>query len=77
MKDITKKYANEAATIVWKPAKCIHSGICFSGLPAVFDPRRKPWIVADNATTHEIISQINKCPSGALSYSMISEKPKS
>lgn len=68
MKDITKKYSNGEITIVWKPAKCIHSGNCFRGLGEVFDPRRKPWIVPGNATTGQIINQVGKCPSGALSF---------
>lgn len=74
MKDITKKYTNNELTIVWKPSQCIHSGICFKGLPAVFDPRRRPWVVAENGTTAQITAQINKCPSGALSYYMNAEE---
>ena len=70
MKDITKKYTNGEVTIIWQPAKCLHSGNCFRGLPSVFDPRKRPWITADKATTNEIIMQVNKCPSGALSFSM-------
>jgi uncharacterized Fe-S cluster protein YjdI len=67
-KDITKKYSNEDITIVWKPKVCIHSAICFKGLPKAFNPKQKPWVTMENATTEEIISQIDKCPSGALSY---------
>ena len=70
MKDITKKYTNGEVTIFWKSSLCIHSGNCFRGLPNVFDPRKRPWITADKATTKEIIKQVNKCPSGALSFSM-------
>jgi len=68
MKDITKKYSNGEVTIVWQPSMCIHSAICFKGLPSVFDPRRRPWIEADKASSSEIIEQVKKCPSGALSY---------
>jgi len=70
MKDITRKYTNGDVTIVWKPAMCIHSAICFKGLSNVFDPRKKPWITPEGATTEQIIDQIKKCPSGALSYVM-------
>ncbi len=73
MKDITKKYTNGEVTIVWKPNQCIHSGICFRGLGQVFDPRRKPWITPEQATTQQIVEQIKKCPSGALSYYMNNE----
>jgi uncharacterized Fe-S cluster protein YjdI len=70
-KDITKKYTNGEITIIWKPASCIHSKICWSaatGLPQVFDPRIKPWIKMENAPTDKIIEHVSKCPSGALSF---------
>jgi uncharacterized Fe-S cluster protein YjdI len=68
MKDITKKYTNGEVTIVWKPAMCIHSAICFNGLGDVFHPQELPWITPEKSTTDKIINQIKKCPSGALSY---------
>ena len=40
----------------------------------VYHPKEKPWITAENATTEELIAQIKKCPSGALSYRMNNEK---
>jgi uncharacterized Fe-S cluster protein YjdI len=64
----THQYDNGEITIIWKPNLCIHSGKCFMGLPQVFDPRRRPWIEIDKATTAQIVEQIKKCPSGALSY---------
>lgn len=63
----THHYNNGEITIIWKPDVCIHSGICFKGLPGVFDPRRKPWIDMNQADSHKIIDQVKKCPSGALS----------
>lgn len=44
MKNITKTYTVEDLTVKWEPHKCIHSAICFHGLPMVFDPRKRPWI---------------------------------
>ena len=63
-----KTYKTDDLTITWEPDKCIHSAICFKGMPEVFDPRRKPWIVPENNSTDNIVSQIKKCPSGAISY---------
>lgn len=63
----THKYSNGEVTILWQPDKCSHSAICFKGLPAVFDPRKKPWIEPSEASTDAIIEQVKKCPSGALS----------
>jgi uncharacterized Fe-S cluster protein YjdI len=74
MKDITKHYTNGEVTIVWKPAICQHSGNCVRGLPMVFNWARRPWIVAENATTEELVNQVKKCPSGALSFFMNDEK---
>lgn len=68
MKDITKKYTNGEVTIVWKPDLCIHSGNCFRGLGEVFDPKKRPWVTPEGSETEKIISQVKKCPSGALSY---------
>ncbi|MEQ8361226.1 MAG: (4Fe-4S)-binding protein [Cyclobacteriaceae bacterium] len=68
MKDITKKYSNGEVTVVWKPSMCIHSRNCFNGLSKVFDPSNKPWVNIEGAGTKEIVDQIKKCPSGALSY---------
>jgi len=64
----TLHYKNEDITIIWKPETCIHSTLCWKGLQEVFDPKRRPWIIADAAGSEKIKDQINKCPSGALSY---------
>ncbi len=68
MKNITKEYKNEDITVVWKPGICIHSAICFNGLPKVFNPAERPWIKLEDTETDQIISQVDRCPSGALSY---------
>ncbi|WP_143306800.1 (4Fe-4S)-binding protein [Chitinophaga vietnamensis] len=73
MKDITKKYSNGEVTVVWKPNVCVHSKVCFSNLPAVFDPNNKPWINIEGASTERIIQQVKDCPSGALSYYLNAE----
>ena len=67
-REIKKNYSNGELTIVWQPAKCIHSGVCVKTLPRVYNPKEKPWIKIENATTEELKTQIAKCPSGALSY---------
>jgi len=63
-----KEYSNGEVTVVWQPDKCIHSAICANGLPGVFQPKEKPWIKVDNASTDKIIHQVKQCPSGALTY---------
>lgn len=73
---ITKKYTNGEVTVVWQPDKCIHSTLCFTGLPKVFNPRERPWVTPEGGTTQQIIDQVKRCPSGALSYFMNDEENK-
>lgn len=62
----TNEYSNGEITILWTPKKCIHSGICVKTLPKVYNPKDRPWVKPNNATTKELIDQVSKCPSGAL-----------
>ena len=63
-----KSYSNGDIAVLWQASKCKHAGICVKMLPKVYNPKERPWIKADNATKEELIEQIDKCPSGALSY---------
>lgn len=73
--EVTKEYSNGQVTIVWKPDQCIHSKICWTGLIDVFDPRKRPWVNINGADSNAIMAQVDKCPSGALSY-YLNEKIK-
>lgn len=66
--EIIKEYQKDNLTVVWKPKKCIHAGVCIKTLPLVYDPKAKPWIKPENAPVEALKRQINNCPSGALSY---------
>jgi len=64
----TKEYKKDSLTVIWKPEKCVHAGVCVRTLPEVYNPKEKPWIKLENASIEDLKSQINACPSGALSY---------
>jgi uncharacterized Fe-S cluster protein YjdI len=64
---VEKHYARSELTLVWRPALCVHARKCFTGLPSVFDPAKRPWIRIDGATADAIAAQVRLCPSGALS----------
>ncbi len=49
---------------------CSHRGYCTDELPSVFRGGKEPWIDPDGASIEEIIGMCEKCPSGALSYSL-------
>lgn len=68
MAGLKKKYTKENLTVVWQPDLCIHSKECFKGLPNVFNPANRPWINMDAESVDQIKMQVDKCPSGALSY---------
>lgn len=67
MEEKIKEYSKDDVTVVWQPHKCIHSANCWRGLPKAFNPKEKPWINLENVTSEEIMEQVLKCPSGALS----------
>ena len=63
-----KQYTNGEITVVWKPELCEHVGVCARGLPDVFNPRRRPWIELHHSDSGAVAAQVEKCPSGALSW---------
>jgi uncharacterized Fe-S cluster protein YjdI len=73
-KEIIRRYSNGEIVVVWQPSLCVHSGICARGLPKVFDPRRRPWVVLDGYDSNTIVNQVEACPSGALSIERVDPK---
>ncbi len=71
-----KQYTNGEITIVWKPDACIHSTLCWRGMIDVFNPKKRPWINMEGADSEAVIAQVEKCPSGALSFFRNSEAEK-
>lgn len=63
-------YGGKQITIHDNRAICAHAGRCTDGLSSVFKLKQEPWIDPDGATAEKIIETINRCPSGALSYSV-------
>ena len=61
-----KRYTKGTLTVLWQPEKCIHSGHCVRGLPAVFNGKKQPWITLAGGSATEIIAQVKACPSHAL-----------
>ena len=68
MSNSEKTYTNGEITVIWKPGVCIHSAKCVQGLGEVFNVGARPWINMDGSGTDRIIEQVERCPSGALSY---------
>ena len=65
-----KEYKNKDIIVYWYPEQCAHPGTCLRLLPEVFCVSRRPWVNVDAAPPEEIIHCIDRCPSGALRYSL-------
>jgi uncharacterized Fe-S cluster protein YjdI len=64
-------FTNGEVIVTYEPSRCIHAEACAKGLSSVFKTSVIPWIDLEGATTKKIISQVKKCPSGALSCSKV------
>lgn len=63
-------YIGKKITIHDNRSICAHAGYCTDNLSSVFRMKQEPWIAPDAASNEEIIAAVQKCPSGALSYSI-------
>ena len=69
MKRRIRSYEAEDIIIDFDARRCIHAAECVRGLPAVFDPERRPWIDPEGEEDRDrIVQVIERCPSGALHY---------
>jgi len=68
--DRRRNYVGEKITIHDNRCVCAHAAFCTYELPEVFRKGERPWIDPDGAEPERIIEVIEKCPSGALSYSV-------
>lgn len=63
-------YRGSGITIHDNRGICAHAGRCTDTLSSVFKLGQEPWIDPGGAAADEIVAAIERCPSGALSYSI-------
>jgi len=68
--DKRENYVGEGITIHDNRGICAHAGFCTDSLKSVFRVDKEPFVDPHGAPKEEIIEAIDKCPSGALSYSV-------
>ena len=62
------RYDSSDIVVTYEIRRCIHAEECARGLPAAFDPKRKPWVNPEAAPAAEVARVIERCPTGALQY---------
>ena len=73
--DKVTRYAGKEITILNNPLLCSVAEYCHKELEGVFNEKKDPWIEPDGDTPEHVKALIEKCPSGALSYS-VNEQPQ-
>ena len=61
----------------WDRRLCIHIGECVSSADELFELGRDPWCIPDKCSKTEVREVVERCPSGALTYSDQSGVPES
>jgi len=64
-----REYESDAIIVRFDLKRCIHSEECIKRLPGVFEHDRKPWVDPSQGDADGIAAVIEKCPTGALTYS--------
>ena len=73
--DKLENYQGKKITLHDNRSICAHAGYCTEALPSVFRQHDEPFVNAEAASWQEIMDVVDKCPSGALSYSIEDDDP--
>ena len=68
MSDRLHEFDSAGIRVTWSKRRCIHAAECVRGLPAVFQPGRKPWVMPERAGAGTIAEVVMRCPTGALHF---------
>ena len=75
-RNVKKVYQTDEIAVTWEPEFCIHVGNCVRGVPAVFNPRDRPWVHVDAAPADAIARVVQTCPTGALHFERLDGGPQ-
>lgn len=67
---MSKTYYGQEIDVHFEPSRCVHAAECIRGLGNVFDVNKRPWIQPDNAGARQVKDIVERCPSGALTYTL-------
>ena len=67
-KPAQKVYRGKDIDVTYDYKRCTHAAECVSGLPMVFNTRKRPWVDPDKAEADRITEVVLRCPTGALHF---------
>ena len=75
---VEQEYRSRQGEIVvyWEPKMCNHTGNCFRGLPGVFQPQHRPWVLVNAESADKIAAAVITCPTGALHFDRFDGGPQ-
>jgi CDGSH-type Zn-finger protein/uncharacterized Fe-S cluster protein YjdI len=62
------RYKGEKIIVLFSVDRCTHVAECLRGAPKVFDSRRKPWVMPNEADADRVAEVVESCPTGSLHY---------
>jgi uncharacterized Fe-S cluster protein YjdI/CDGSH-type Zn-finger protein len=74
--DVERIYQNDQIAVYWEPKICNHTGNCVLGLPEVFQPQNRPWVLVNAASADKIAAVVMSCPTGALHFERFDGGPQ-
>lgn len=70
MSDGVVRFAGDAAEVTWDGRLCNHVAECGRAENDLFQGGRKPWCQPDLVTIDEVVEVVERCPTGALTYTI-------
>lgn len=68
-------YKGHEVDVDWDERLCIHISECGRAANDLFVGGRKPWCQPDRVSVDEVVDVIERCPSGALTYTRKDDGP--
>jgi CDGSH-type Zn-finger protein/uncharacterized Fe-S cluster protein YjdI len=69
------EYRGGKIVVTYDVERCIHARECVLGMPAVFDPDRRPWVDPDAGDADALAGVVARCPTGALHFARTDNGP--
>lgn len=66
--DRVHAFAAPGITVTWSRMRCTHAAECVMHLPTVFEPGRRPWVDATQASPDAVARVVKRCPTGSLHF---------